>query len=228
MEQSIAAGSEERTINLLGLRLPWKTSLVIVLTTLLITFDWYYNILSEFVSTPSFGAGLINSAVDRMLLYFVIPILIILFLFRERPSDYGLTIGDWRAGIKWTLAAWVMASPVLYLSARTPAMMDFYARYNQPALELIATTALDLFSWEFLFRGFILFALYRVAGPSAVLLQAVPFALAHLTKPPLETLSTIFGGTAFGWVAWRTRSFLYAFLIHLYVMVFVALIANLP
>ncbi len=57
------------------------------------------------------------------------------------------------------------------------------------------------------------------------MLQAVPFALAHLTKPPLETLSTIFGGIAFGWVAWRTRSFIYPFLIHWFVTTVVILVA---
>ena len=116
---------------------------------------------------------------------------------------------------------------MLYLAGRTPGMVAYYARYSQPVGDLMLTGALDLFGWEFLFRGFLLFALYRVAGPSAVVLQAVPFALAHLGKPPLETLSTIFGGTAFGWVAWRANSFLYAFLIHWYVMVLVVLVATM-
>ena len=38
--------------------------------------------------------------------------------------------------------------------------------------------------------------------------------LAHLGKPAVETLTTVFGGYAFGWIAWRTRSFLYPVLIH--------------
>ena len=54
-------------------------------------------------------------------------------------------------------------------------------------------------------------------GAEALWLQAVPFAIAHIGKPEIETLSTIFGGFAFGWVAWRTRSFVYPFLIHWYI-----------
>jgi membrane protease YdiL (CAAX protease family) len=54
----------------------------------------------------------------------------------------------------------------------------------------------------------------------------VPFALAHLGKPEVETLSTIFGGFLFGLVAWRSKSFLYAFLIHWFVATFTIYVAG--
>jgi membrane protease YdiL (CAAX protease family) len=76
-----------------------------------------------------------------------------------------------------------------------------------------------------MFRGWILFGYARRFGAEALWLQAVPFALAHIGKPPLETLSTIFGGFLFGWVAYRTRSFLYPFLIHMFVYSFTVLVA---
>jgi membrane protease YdiL (CAAX protease family) len=84
---------------------------------------------------------------------------------------------------------------------------------------------LDLFGWEFLFRGWLLFGYTRKFGPDALWLQAVPFALAHIGKPELETLSTIFGGFAFGWVAWRTKSFVYPLIIHWFVASFTILAA---
>jgi membrane protease YdiL (CAAX protease family) len=86
-------------------------------------------------------------------------------------------------------------------------------------------TFIDLFGWEYIFRGWLLFGYARKFGPEAIWLQAVPFAIAHVTKPPVETFSTIFGGFAFGWVAWRTKSFLYPFLIHWFVSTFVILVA---
>jgi len=48
----------------------------------------------------------------------------------------------------------------------------------------------------------------------------------HLGKPEVETLSTIFGGAAFGFVAWQTQSFLYPFLIHWFILSFTMLIAT--
>ena len=87
------------------------------------------------------------------------------------------------------------------------------------------TTFLDLIGWEFFFRGFLLFTYARRFGADALWLQAVPFALAHIGKPSIETLSTIFGGFAFGWLAYRTRSFLYPFLVHWFISTFVILVA---
>jgi membrane protease YdiL (CAAX protease family) len=215
----------QATFNLLGLRLPWKTTLVVVLSTLLLTVDWYYSFANRLLPPETFGDPVRNEAFERLVFYLVIPLLVITLVFRERPAAYGFSLGDWRVGLKWVLIAWAIAAPILFFAGRTPDMVAYYARYERPVPDIVLTAALDLFGWEFLFRGFLLFALYRVAGPSAVVLQAVPFALAHLGKPPLETLSTIFGGTAFGWVAWRANSFVYAFLIHLFVTVFVVLVA---
>jgi len=101
-------------------------------------------------------------------------------------------------------------------------MQDYY---KPLATGLPWNTFLDLFGWEFFFRGWLLFGYARRFGPEAIWLQAVPFALAHIGKPEVETLSTIFGGFAFGWVAWRTRSFLYPLLIHWFVASFTIIVA---
>ena len=110
--------------------------------------------------------------------------------------------------------------------ARTGAFRRYYAPQADSLIPLLIENGLDLLGWEFVFRGFLLFALYPVCGPYAILLQAVPFAIAHFGKPELETLSCIFGGSAFGYVAWRTRSFLYPFLIHWFLATFTVLVAS--
>ncbi len=187
----------------------WKIVGVTVLSTLLIMVDAYYRI------TDSKGF-------DRTILYGVIPLLVIVAVFRETPGQYGFQLGDWRAGLALTAAGMAIVAPVLWLVARAGAMQQYYAA-GLPGLPW--NTFVDLFGWEFLFRGFILFAYARKFGPEAIWLQAVPFALAHIGKPELETLSTIFGGFAFGWIAYRTRSFLYPFLLHWFVATFVILVA---
>jgi hypothetical protein len=65
----------------------------------------------------------------------------------------------------------------------------------------------------------------RKFGAEALWLQAVPFALMHNGKPELETLSTIFGGFAFGWIAYRTNSFVWPFLIHWFIATFIIVVA---
>ena len=115
-----------------------------------------------------------------------------------------------------------MAPVIWYLGKNDLGVIDYY---KSRLAGLPWTTFIDLVGWEFFFRGWILFGYARKFGPEALWLQAVPFALAHIGKPEIETLSTIFGGFAFGWVAWRTRSFLYPFLIHWFIASFVILVA---
>ncbi len=191
------------------LRFDWKVVTVTILSTLLLMVDAYHQIFS-------------SKVYDRILLYLVIPMLVVLLVFRENPARYGFTLGDWKVGLLLTLLGIILIAPVLWLVGRGGAMESYY---HAQLGGLPWNTFLDLFGWEFFFRGFILFAYARKFGPEALWLQAVPFALAHIGKPEVETLSTIFGGFAFGWVAYRTRSFVYPFLIHWFVASFTIIVA---
>lgn len=191
------------------LHLDWRISVLTVVSTLLLIVDSYYSF------TPW-------KWLDRFILYFIIPMIIILVVFREKPGEYGFCLGDWRAGLVITLGAVVLIAPILWLVNHYSHSMQGY--YNWQTAEL-ASTIPELFAWEYIFRGWLLFGYARRFGGNALWLQAVPFALAHIGKPDVETISTIFGGFAFGWVAWRTRSFLYPFLIHYFVYSFTVLLA---
>ena len=191
------------------LHFDWKVVTVTVVGTLLLIVDAYHQITG-------------TKVLDRILLYLVVPLLVVLLVFRENPTHYGFTLGDWKLGLLFTALGIVLIAPLLWLTGRGGSMQSYYA----PQLSgLPWITFLDLFGWEFFFRGFILFAYLRTFGPDALWLQAVPFALAHIGKPEVETLSTIFGGFAFGWVAYRTRSFVYPFLIHWFVASFTIILA---
>lgn len=197
--------------NLLGTRLDfdWKIVFVTIVSTLLLLVDAYQSI------TP-------NKGLDRIILYLILPLLIVLVVFREKPSVYGFTIGDWKTGLILTGISIVLIAPVLWLTAHGGAMKDYY---KPQATGLPWNTFIDLFGWEFFFRGFILFAYLRKFGAEALWLQAVPFALAHIGKPEIETFSTIFGGFAFAWLAFRTKSFVYPFIIHWFVASFTIIVA---
>lgn len=195
------------------LQVDWKVVTAIVVSTLTIVVDHYHR----FFTYKSY---------DRLLLYLGVPLLVILFAFRESPGRYGLQLGDWKAGLALTAIGWGGVALAMVVLARQGEIQRYYAPRANTALPLLLDIGLDLFGWEFLFRGFLLFALYSVCGPYAIVLQAVPFTIAHLGKPELETLSCIFGGSAFGYVAWRTHSFLYPFLIHWFLMTFTVLLAS--
>jgi membrane protease YdiL (CAAX protease family) len=182
-----------------------------VVSTLLIMLDYYQPF--------SF-----NKPFERFFLYLVIPLGIIIFAFREHPKEYGFCFGDWKAGLFLTMGGAALMTPVIWLLARSDASIQRYYQ-NWLVPNLIGWNVLELLGWEFLFRGWLLFGYARKYGPDALWLQAVPFALAHIGKPGIETFSTIFGGFAFGWVAWRTRSFLYPCIIHWFIATLIVLIA---
>ena len=198
--------------SLLGekLKFDWKIVAITVTTTLLFMVDYYHQLTA-------------HKYWDRLILYLVIPLAITIFLFRESPREYGFSVGNWKAGMIITMLGMLVMAPVIYLLGHGNASMQKY--YQPYANGLPWTTFLDLIGWEFIFRGWILFGYARKFGPQALWLQAVPFALMHNGKPEVETLSTIFGGFAFGWVAWRTKSFLYPFLIHWFIGTCIIIVA---
>lgn len=198
-----------------GVEFDLKLTFLIIFSTVVPMLDYYnYRITAV-------------KAYDRLILYFLIPMLIILLLFRESPGAYGFRLGNWKAGLAWTAAACAGMALILWFVARTPAMQAYYEERAAPeTLRLIYINGVDLLGWEFIWRGLMLFALARAFGPGpAIFLQAVPFAFMHLGKPEIETLSTIFGGAAFGFIAWQTGSFLYPWLIHWFISTFTMLIA---
>ncbi|MDJ0756379.1 MAG: CPBP family intramembrane metalloprotease [Ardenticatenaceae bacterium] len=214
-----------------GISFDTQMVVLIVLGTILPMLDayrhspvrWFFNLVGM---NPDLSALEIK-AYDRLVFYLLVPLIAIWFLWRENPAAFGFQWGNWREGLLWTVGACVGMSVILWFIARTPGMLEYYdARAPREAFRLIYITGVDLFGWEFIWRGFLLFGLARVLGVGpAIWIQAIPFAFMHLGKPEVETLTTIFGGAAFAFVAWRTQSFVYPFFIHWYIASFTQLIA---
>jgi membrane protease YdiL (CAAX protease family) len=196
------------------LRLDWKIVSITIVSTLAIIVDHYHTLLGWY-------------PLDGLILYLLIPLIVIVFIFRESPAEFGFRLGDWKAGLAITAIAVALIAPVLWFVNRSDGSMQaYYASILGDRVPFPLRTFVDLIGWEFLFRGWIVFGYGRKFGPEAIWLQAVPFAIAHIGKPEIETISTIFGGFVFGWVAWRTKSFLYPFLIHWFVLTFTVMVTG--
>lgn len=182
-----------------------------VASTLLMLADRYHNF-----------TGL--KSLDRVLIYLLVPMLITMVVFRRPLREFGIQLGDWKVGLSYVALGVAIGTPIIWWAAQNPVMHEYYKPLLTPVLPLI--TFMELIGWEFIFRGWLLFGYKKEFGAHALWLQAVPFALMHLGKPELETVSTIFGGFVFGLVAWKTRSFLYPFLIHWYIFTLVVVLAG--
>lgn len=198
-----------------GVEFDLKLSFLIIYSTVVPMLDYYGHLITG------------TKAYDRFIFYFIIPMLIIIFLFRESPKDFGFQLGNWRVGLMWTVIGCVGMAIILWFLARTPAMQAYYVKKAPETVgRLLWLNGVELFAWEFMWRGFMLFALARYLGPGpAILIQAIPFAFMHLGKPEVETLSTIFGGIAFGFIAWQSQSFVYPWLIHWFIASFTMVVA---
>ncbi len=225
-----ANAGDLRSVDVLGLRLPVRATIAIVTVTLIQLLDYHGRIdalMAAVLGTPATAAELKRvQSLGRLLMLGVVPLLVVLLLLRDRPSRYGVRLGDWRAGAAIALAGCALMTPIVLAITRMPAFGSYYAPQATSPLSVTLTTALEVIPAEFFFRGFLMFALLRVVGPIAVPIAALPFAFAHLGKPEIETLSTLAGGLAYGWLDWRTGSVLWSGLAHTWILTLVVLAAG--
>jgi membrane protease YdiL (CAAX protease family) len=189
-----------------------KETAIVVSATLFLTLDKYHPLGSEWQST--------------FLYYGVFPLLVILFVLRKNPLDFGLRWGSPRIWGFWVVVVCLIAAIILYASSFTPSLQSYYRMGDFNFLTYFLTSCLSLAASEFIYRGFLLFGLQEKFREGAILLQMIPFALLHLGKPELETVSTLLTGILFGYIAYRGRSYWPAFIIHLFINVFFVALIN--
>ena len=146
--------------------------------------------------------------------YGLVPLAVALGL-RFRPRELGLGLGSVRDWLPLTLLYLGIFLPLHTIAPLNPAIRDYYIGEPFDPLTSLWTTALYLIGWEFLFRGFLLFGLKKRLGETAILIQMIPFTLAHVGKPEVETLSCIISGIWWGYVCYRGQSFWPGVLMHL-------------
>ncbi|HVL54026.1 MAG TPA: CPBP family intramembrane glutamic endopeptidase [Vitreimonas sp.] len=208
-----------RTISVVGIEMPFRAAVAISVVTMLVLFDYSRTFIPESIRALGLAAeGLRFQALERVVLYGLVPLAVILLVFRDRPGRYGLRVGDWRWGLSLAALGMVVMTPVVMVLAALPSFQAYYSLSGAGTPELLVTHALDLVPSEFVFRGFLMFTLIRVVGGMGVLIATLPFVFAHLGKPEIETFSTLFGGMVYGWVNWRTGSIAYSAVAHVYIV----------
>ncbi len=152
---------------------------------------------------------------------FLIPLLVALFGTKQRLSDYGIRLGKQKLGWGVTFAAWILMIPVVIIAVKVyPPFLEKYPFCKAVASSWLVFLPYQLaygvymFSWEFFFRGFMLFGLERKFGKYSILIQTIPFAVMHFSKPLPEALGSIIAGVLLGVLALETRSFIYGAAIH--------------
>jgi len=167
-------------------------------------------------------------------LMFIVPMVLIFLVLKQKPSDFGFRIGDYKFGLKTYAVFMIVMIPVLWVLSGSKSFAEAYPQGGFMVRENVSVllyyelfVGFYMLAWEFFWRGFMLFGLKEKFGFYAIFIQMIPFFILHRGKPELETFSSIFGGLILGIQAWRSRSFIYCFLTHWSVMIFVDLISVL-
>ncbi|MFP4055351.1 MAG: type II CAAX prenyl endopeptidase Rce1 family protein [Candidatus Brocadiia bacterium] len=168
----------------------------------------------------------IERRLTQGVLFLVPTALFALVVLGENPLRLGLRPGDVRAGAAMAAVfAVFMAGAVLAAARLDSSLAAHYPVYKGAAaghglfVAYAAANVFYMFGWEYLFRGFLLFALAKRFGSVAIVVQTVPFALAHVGKPQLEAFASILAGLALGALALRARSMWPCFAVHAFTAV---------
>jgi membrane protease YdiL (CAAX protease family) len=160
----------------------------------------------------------------RVFGYVVVPIVTWKILFpRDRILDMGLRVRGFLSHVWIYLLCLVVVMGALVVVAREPDFGTYYPFYKQSSrswsdfLAWEAMYFLQFLGLEFFFRGWMLAALRRALGASAIFAMALPYCMIHYGKPYLETHGALVAGVVLGSLAMRTRSIYAGFLVHVLV-----------
>lgn len=222
--------------------LEFKVAFILLTIPVIQTISYYhssrrffrFNLYPYFVNSENvYFIEYIYWLSSEFIVLFIIPILLIKLVLKEPLKNYGIKIGNYKAGLFVTFASILVMIPVLWIVSSFPSFQNSYPQCDEVrdnwTFFLIYEFCFLLYmtGWEFLWRGYTLFGLKEKFGYYAVLIQTIPFTILHNGKPELETFSAILAGIILGILALRTGSFIYGVIIHTAVMFMIDLISTL-
>lgn len=150
---------------------------------------------------------------------FIIPSIYIK-LTGGKLRDYGLCLGKPKFVIQGFILLFIGLTIVGCYASSLQTMQDFYGVHRYSSFRQVAFTFFSvlvfMWGWEFMFRGFLMQGLRKHVGKLAIFVQAIPFMILHLDKPPLELYGSLIFGLGFGYYAYVCESFIYGAILHAY------------
>ena len=206
-------------------RLDLRTFIVTLSLAVFIALLWYYGRLGfyrEHVAPTFFKDAPIEKselygyfylALSSILSRMVLPMIFIVLVFKDKPSNYGYRIrGTWKLG-KIYLGLLAFMLPLLFYASSQPVFQKKYPLYDyaHSSLSLLIVYELSyilvFLSGESFWRGFVVFGLAKRFGLYGILVMAIPYAMIHFGKPFPEALGAIAAGSVLGYIALKHKSF---------------------
>lgn len=156
----------------------------------------------------------------------LVPLVILYKILPAQSSFWGMTLRD----VRWRPYCLMLALmvPLIIFASTQADFLNAYPRLKQVAFiepytgnllgyQLLyeISYGIDFITIELFFRGLLVFAFIRYAGPAALLPMATFYCSIHFGKPLFECISSFFGGLILGIIAHRTQSIVGGLAVHL-------------
>ncbi len=158
----------------------------------------------------------------RVLGYVVVPVIAWKLLFpRDRILDMGLRLrGFFQHAWVYALCLFIVLGAMAVVAQQRDFLTyyPFYKASSRSWSDFLMWEAMyfaQFFALEFFFRGWMLSAMRRSLGVSAIFVMTLPYCMIHYGKPYLEAHAAIIAGVVLGSLAMRSRSIYAGFLVHI-------------
>lgn len=220
-----------------------KKRSIILITTIGLTLLYYFMALYYVRVSPTrknlvffhwlFGSFLDSTWIDfwqyifqfflSFLLFFIVPIIIIKYYFKEDLKDYGIHWGKKKFNLIWTIIG-VGISPLFLFISNDPALLNEYPLtrlvLNDIGLFIVFNLVYIFYyiGYEFIFRAYLQFGLKKEntkrTGIILILITStIITTLFHIGKPLTELIAAAAVGPLFGYLTLRGKSFIWPVLI---------------
>jgi membrane protease YdiL (CAAX protease family) len=174
---------------------------------------WFIDLMVDWTGITEIGFHKhLWSHLVCLVLLAIVPTIFVWLTDRMTLRELGLGIRGARREFGIVLVLFVLFVPVIYVISTTASFQKTYPRLKATETDawlfwiFHATYLIKWASWEYFFRGFLLFSFKKDFGTRAVLISTIPFTLMHYGKPDLETMSAVLAGLILCWLALRARS----------------------
>jgi membrane protease YdiL (CAAX protease family) len=157
-----------------------------------------------------------------VLFYGIVPLIIIKFVFKDKFSNYGLSIKGALKDYKIYLLLIGIMLPIVITASFTESFQHKYPFYKLQEGEGLfprffiweCLYLLQFFAVEFFFRGFMLHGNKQRFGFYSILVMTIPYCMIHFGKPLPETLAAIVAGLVLGVLSLKSNSIWLGVAIH--------------
>jgi len=170
----------------------------------------------QYYSTLPYMYWGLSSVLIRILL----PVLVIVLWIHRRPSDFGYRLRGVTSHAWLYLLMFLVMVPLLVAASFMPAFQAKYPMYDNAVLGWShfgiweIAYGIQFMGVEGFFRGFMTFGLYPRFGYLSLFIMVIPYALVHVGKPPIEVFMAVPAGLLLGYLALKSRSWVFGALLH--------------